>query len=61
MKKTILLCVMLVMAIMASAQTKSLKTSGISAEEMLPEGWKLLAYAENDINHDNIQSRSKAT
>ncbi len=54
MKKTILLCVMLVMAIMASAQTKSLKASGISAEEMLPEGWQLLAYAENDINHDYI-------
>ncbi|MCQ2243612.1 MAG: hypothetical protein MJZ32_05075 [Bacteroidaceae bacterium] len=54
MKKTMFLCAMLVMAIMASAQTKSLKASGISAEEMLPEGWTLLAHAENDINHDYI-------
>lgn len=54
MKKTVILCVMLVMAIMASAQTKSLKSSGISAEDMLPEGWNLLAHAENDINHDYI-------
>lgn len=45
---------MLVVAIMASAQTKSLKTSGISAEEMLPDGWTLLAHAENDINRDYI-------
>ena len=45
---------MLVMAIMTSAQTKSLKMSGISADEMLPEGWTLLAHDENDINHDYI-------
>lgn len=54
MKKTMILCVMLVMAIMANAQTKSLKQSGISAEDVLPEGWTLLAHAENDINHDHI-------
>lgn len=54
MKKSISLCVMLIMAIMISAQTKMLKQSGKSAEEMLPNGWELLASAENDINHDRI-------
>lgn len=54
MKKTIILSVMLIMAIMANAQTKMLKQSGITAEEMVPNGWKLLASAENDINHDYI-------
>ncbi len=39
---------------MASAQVKELKKSGTSAEEMLPEGWKLLASATDDINHDFI-------
>lgn len=54
MKKAMILCVMFVMAIMANAQVKELKKSGISAEEMLPEGWTLLASAADDINHDNI-------
>lgn len=39
---------------MASAQVKELKKSGTSAEEILPEGWKLLASATDDINHDFI-------
>ena len=54
MKKTMILCVMLIMTLMASAQTKILKKSGISAEDVLPKGWTLLAHAENDINHDYI-------
>lgn len=54
MRITAIIAALFAVATMASAQVKELKKSGISAEEMLPEGWTLLASAEEDINHDYI-------
>lgn len=54
MRITAIIAALFAVATMASAQVKELKKSGISAEEMLPQGWKLLASATEDINHDYI-------
>lgn len=54
MRITAMIAAFFAVATMASAQVKELKKSGISAEEMLPNGWKLLASAGEDINHDYI-------
>lgn len=39
---------------LAHAQNKELKKTGITPEEVVPEGWELKASAMNDINHDYI-------
>lgn len=54
MKISAIIAALFAVATMASAQVKELKKSGISAEEMLPKGWKLLASEGEDINHDYI-------
>lgn len=41
-------------ATMANAQGHGLLQSGISAEEVVPKGWKVLTSATEDINHDYI-------
>ena len=54
MRITAIIAALFAVATMASAQVKELKKSGISAEEMLPKGWTLLASEGEDINHDYI-------